>query len=239
MLIGLWDWDRVEGQLRSGWRSREVQVPREGERPLKWHLIAQKGSGRGVSLDVCKGMGVKISEITHTSAERLGLPRNTTYSIFAKGNRLATCFRARGVDSIQHAITEGVGGGEPPAWEGPDVLLSEKDAERLEGFLYAGWHRDLEAQEEEATSGGTVARTEGAAEQRRGEPRGVIQNLEHQAYADDTTIKARGSGALGTREHGSDEKGWTYVQRIRTGVEGQGVELRVMFNKDTPHSLIL
>jgi hypothetical protein len=49
-----------------------------------------------VSLDVCKGMGVKISEITHTSAERLGLPRNTTYNIFAKGNRLATCFRAKG-----------------------------------------------------------------------------------------------------------------------------------------------
>jgi hypothetical protein len=105
--------------------------------------------------------------------------------------------------------------------------------------LYAGWRRDLEAQEEQATSGGAMARIEGAAEQRRGRPRGMIQNLEPQAYADDTTIKARRSGALETRKHGSDEKGWTYVQRIRTGVEGQGVELRVMFNNDTSHSLIL
>ncbi len=151
MLIGLWDWDRVEEHLRCGWRSREIQAPREGGTPLKWHLNAQKGGGREVSLDVCKGMGVKISEITHTSAERLGLPRNTTYHIFAKGNKLATCFRARGVDSIHHATTGGVGDWELPAWERPDILLSGKTAEHLEGFLYAGWCRDLEAREEGTT----------------------------------------------------------------------------------------
>ncbi len=105
--------------------------------------------------------------------------------------------------------------------------------------MYAGWRGDLEAQKEEATSGGTLARVDKAAEQHRGEPRGMIQNLKHQAYADDTTIRARRSGAPGTGKHGSDEKGWTYVQKIRTDVEGRGVELRVMFNNDTPHSLIL
>ena len=34
-------------------------------------------------------------------------------------------------------------------------------------------------------------------------------------------------------------KGWTYVQRIRTGVDGKGVELRVMFDNSAPRSLIL
>jgi hypothetical protein len=113
------------------------------------------------------------------------------------------------VDSIQHVTIEGVGDGEPSAWGGPDVLLSGGAAERLEGFLYAWWRRDLEAQEEEATSGGTLARVDKAAEKHRGKPRGMIQNLKHQAYADDTTIRARRSGAFGTGKHGSDEKGWT------------------------------
>jgi hypothetical protein len=84
-----------------------------------------------------------------------------------------------------------------------------------------------------------MARIEEATEQYRGEPRGAARSLGHQAYADDTTTRARKSGQFETGRHGFDEKGWTYVQRIRTGVEGRGVELKVMFNNDTPHSLIL
>jgi hypothetical protein len=34
-------------------------------------------------------------------------------------------------------------------------------------------------------------------------------------------------------------KGWTYVQRIRTGLDGKGVELKVMFDNNAPRSLIL
>jgi hypothetical protein len=53
MLIGLWDWGRVEGHLRSGWRSREVQAAREGEALLKWHLNACKAGGMDVDLRSC------------------------------------------------------------------------------------------------------------------------------------------------------------------------------------------
>ncbi len=75
MLIGLWDWGRAEEHLRSGWRSREIQAPREGETPLKWHLNAHKAGGREVSLDVCKGAGTKISEITHPPPQSTPLPQ--------------------------------------------------------------------------------------------------------------------------------------------------------------------
>ncbi len=67
----------------------------------------------------------------------------------------------------------------------------------------------------------------------------MIQVLEHRVYADDTTTEAEKAGQFVTRTHGSGVKGWTYVQRIRTGVDGQGVELKVMFDNNTPHSLIL
>ncbi len=46
MLIGLWDWDRVEGQLRCGWRNREVLAPRVGGTPSKWHLDTRTADGR-------------------------------------------------------------------------------------------------------------------------------------------------------------------------------------------------
>ncbi len=55
MLIGLWDWCRVEKHLWSGWRSIETQAPRKGEQPLKWHLSTRKMSGEEMHLDVCKG----------------------------------------------------------------------------------------------------------------------------------------------------------------------------------------
>jgi len=84
-----------------------------------------------------------------------------------------------------------------------------------------------------------MARLEEATEQHRGERRRMARSLEHQAYTDDTTTRARRSSPLETRKHGFEENGWTYVQRIRTSVEGQGVELKVMFNNNTPHLLIL
>jgi hypothetical protein len=207
MLIGLWDWGRAEEHLRSGWRSREVQAPREGETPLKWHLNAYKAGGTDVGLDVYKGAGVKVSEVTHKSAERLGLPRDTTYQIRARGAKTVACFGAKGVNSIHHTAAGGVENGGLPAWERPDVLLSRKDAERLEGFLYAGWCRDLEARKEGPTSSGTMARIEEATEQRRGEPRGTARSLGHQAYADNTTTRTRRSDPLEREDTGLKRTG--------------------------------
>ncbi len=44
----------------------------------------------------------------------------------------------------------------------------------------------------------------------------------------------------GEPESGEKEKErWTYVQKIWMGVEGQGVELKVMFDNNTPHTLLL
>jgi hypothetical protein len=242
MLIGLWDWGQVEEHLRSGWRSREVQAPREGETPLKWHLNARKAVGEEVGLDVCKGAGIKISKITHKSAERLGLPRDSTYQVCVKGARTVAYFRAEGVSFIRHTAARGAGIGELPAWERPNVLLSMKDAERLEGFLHTGWRRDSETRNEMPTSSNTVAKVEEAAEQYRGDPRGAAWSLRRQAYADDTTTRTERTRRSDLPETGgreSKEDRWTYVQRIRTGVEGQGIELKVMFDNNTPHTLIL
>ncbi len=36
-----------------------------------------------------------------------------------------------------------------------------------------------------------------------------------------------------------EKEKWTYVQRIRTGAEGARTELKVMFDINTPHTLIL
>jgi hypothetical protein len=239
MLIGLWDWDRVEGELRCGWRNREIQAPRAGETPRRWHLDTQKADGEKASLDVYKGTGTKKSEITHDSAEKLGFSRSATYHICAKGTRAKTWIRAKGVNFIHLTAAGGIKSGRPLVWERPDMLLSQSDAEQLEGFLYSGWCRDQEPHEEESISGGTIARIKGAEGQHGGEPHEVIQNLEQRVYADDTTAKAEKSGQFETGRHGSGEEGWTYVQRIRTGVDSQGVELKVMFDNSTPHSLIL
>jgi hypothetical protein len=70
--------------------------------------------------------------------------------------------------------------------------------------------------------------------------------LRLQKYADDTTLRPRrvprpNQLVAGERKlPGKKEREkWTYVQRIRTGAEGTGTELKVMFDKNTPHTLIL
>ncbi len=211
VLIGLWDWDQVEGQLRCGWRNREVLAPRVGETLRKWHLDTQMADGEEASLDVYKGTGMEKSEITHGSAEKLGFSRSATYHVCAKGTRAKTWIRAEGVNFIHLTAAKGIKNGRLPVWERPDMLLSQSDAEQLEGFLYSGWCRDQEPHGEESISGGTVARIKGAEGQHGGEPREVIQVLEHRVYADDTTTKAEKSGQFETRRHGSGVKGWTYV----------------------------
>ncbi len=138
MLIGLRYWDRVEKHLRSGWRSIEMQAPRKGEMPLKWHLNTRKMSSEEVYLDVCKGAGIEISEITHEAAEMMGLPQGSAYQVHVKGTRVGSNFRTKGVSFIRRTAARGTGCGELPAWERPNVLLGMKDAERLEGYLRAG-----------------------------------------------------------------------------------------------------
>ncbi len=260
MLIGLWDWGRAEEHLRSGWRSIEMQAPRKGETPLKWHLSARKVNGEEVCLDVCKNAGIEKSEIMHKAAERMGLPRNATYQVCVKGVRTGDHFRAKGVSLIHHTAARGAGSGELPAWERPNVLLGMKDAERLEGFLRTGWRNDSGLRNgmpkrrkrggvttsvcsrDRPTSSNTVATVEEAAEQYRADPRGATWSSRRQAYADDTTRRTEETmrpDQPETGERGSEKDRWTYVQKIRTGVEGQGIELRVMFDNNTPHTLIL
>jgi hypothetical protein len=87
-----------------------------------------------------------------------------------------------------------------------------------------------------------VATEEKATEQCRADPNGAAWISKRQAYVDDTTTKmeeATRPGQSRTGERKSEEERWTYVQRIRTGVEGRGVELKVMFDNNTPHTLIL
>jgi hypothetical protein len=209
MLIGLWDWGRVEEHLRSGWRSIEMQAPRKGKTPLKWHLSTRKVSGEEVYLDVCKGAGMEISEITHKAADMMGLPRDSAYQVYVKGARTGTNFRAKGVSLIRHTAARGAGSGELPAWERPNVLLGMKDAERLEGFLRTGWRNDSEMRNgmptrrkmEDITasvcsrdrpkSGNTMTTVEEAAEQCRTDPHGAAWGSRRQAYADDTTTRMK------------------------------------------------
>jgi hypothetical protein len=178
----------------------------------------------------------------HKSAGRLGLPRDTTYKVQVRGARTVACFRAEGVSFIRHTTARGVGSGELAAWERPDVLLSMKDAERLEGFLYARWRRDSEARNDMPTSSNTVAKVEEADEQYGGDTRGAAWSSRRQAYADDTTTRTertRRSDLPETGERESEEDRWTYVQRILTGVKGQGVELKIMFDNNTPHNTLI
>ncbi len=263
MLIGLWDWSRVEEHLRSGWRSIETQAPRKGEQPLKWHLSTRKTSGKEMHLDVCKGASIETSEITHEAATMAGLPHGSAYQVHVKGTRARTDFRAKGVSIIHRTAARGVGSGELPAWERPDMLLGVEDAKRLEGYLRAGWRKDQETQGalrtqearwnvaatvcfgDKLAGGATMAAAGEAIEQFGVKFRGAARVLRHQAYVDDATTRAEEATRLnqpeaGKRGSGRKEKEeWTYIQRIRTGVEGQDVELKVMFDNNTPHTLIL
>ncbi len=263
MLIGLWDWGRVEEHLRSGWRSAETQAPRKGEQPLKWHLSTRWTGGEEMHLDACKGAGIETSEITHAAAAMAGLPQGSTYRVHVKGTRAGSDFHTKGVSIIHHTAARSARSGELPAWERPDVLLGVEDAKRLEGYLRAGWRRDQEAQgtlpTEEArrnvaapvcfgdkpASGVTMTAAGEAIEQFGVKFREEARVLRHQAYGDDATTRAEEATRPKQPEAGerrSDRKEkeeWTYVQRIRTGVEGQGVELKVMFDNNTPHTLIL
>ncbi len=263
MLIRLWDWGRVKEHLWSGWRSTEIQAARKGEQQLKWHLSMHKTSGEEMQLDVCKGAGIETSEITHEAAAMAGLPRNFTYQVHVKGTRAGSDFRAEGVGIIRHTAARGTGNGELPSWERPDVLLGVEDAKRLEGYLRAGWCKGREARRglltqrarrddaasvcfgDRPASGNAVAAMEEAAERSRVDSHRAARVSRRQAYADDTTTRMEeamrpNQPRAGERESGKKEKErWTYVQKIRTGVEGQGVELKVMFDNDTPHTLIL
>ncbi len=160
-------------------------------------------------------------------------------SVCAMGVRAKIWIRVRGVNLIHITAVKGAKIGQPPIWDEPEVLLSQSDAEQLEGFLHSGWCRGPKSHGGESNSGGLVAKVNQAEKRCGGEHREMIQVSKLQAYADDTTAKAEKSGRSEKRGYGSGMKGWTYVQRIRTGVDGKGVELRVMFDNNAPRSLIL
>ena len=105
----------------------------------------------------------------------------------------------RGVNFIHLTAVKGAKIGQTPIWDEPEVLLSQSDAEQLEGFLHAGWCRDPKSHGGESNSGGPVARVNQAEKRCGGEPREVIRVLKHQAYADDTTAKAEKSGRFEKR----------------------------------------
>jgi hypothetical protein len=143
------------------------------------------------------------------------------------------------------------------------MLLGMKDAESLEGFLRVGWCNDPETQRglptrrkrrdvaasvcfgDKPASGNAVAAVEEAAERSRVDFHGAARVSGRQAYADDKTTRMEeamrpNQPRAGERESGEKEKErWTYVQKIWMGVEVQGVELKVMFDNNTPHTLIL
>jgi hypothetical protein len=90
-----------------------------------------------------------------------------------------------------------------------------------------------------------MATAEKATEQLGDEFREVARVLRHQAYGDDATTRAeeairQNQPEAGERGSSQREKEmWPYVRRIRTGVEGQGVMLKVMFDNKKPHTIIL
>ncbi len=69
--------------------------------------------------------------------------------------------------------------------------------------------------------------------------------MRHQTYADDTTWRSQEAArpnqpeARRRRSDGKKREKWTYVHRIRTGAEGAGTELIVMFDSRATHTLIL
>ncbi len=259
MLIGVWDWGRVKEHLRSGWRSAEVRAPRKGGPPLKWHLSTRKTNGEMTHLDVCKGAGITKSEITLEAAAVAGIPRDYGWRIQVVGIRAESKFCARRVGTIRFTSAGNTGNGELPSWERPDVLLGMEDTKRLEGYLRAGWCEDRVTQgglprrdrtasaclEEKLASNKAGTAVGGVVRRVRAQPHQTARVLRLQAYADDTTLRSRGAPRpnqpeAGERRPGKREKEkWTYVQWIRTGAEGTGTELKVMFDNNTPHTLIL
>jgi hypothetical protein len=260
MMIGVWDWGRVEEHLRYGWRSAEVLTPQRGEPPSKWHLRTRKKNGEVAHLDVCKGAGIEKSEITHAAAAMAGFPRNANYRIQVKGRREDSDFQAKGVDIIRRMSTKNSGCGQLPVGQRPDVLLGMKDAKRLEGYLRAGWCEDRvtpgglprrnrtasASLEERLASSKAEAAAEKLARPNRVQPHQAARVVRLQAYADDTTLRPQGAPKPNppeARKHKprrkeKEKEKWTYVQRIRTQAEGKSLELRVMFDIDTPHTLI-
>jgi hypothetical protein len=176
-----------------------------------------------------------------------------------KGTREESDLRAKGVDFIRHMSARGTGCGELPSWERPDVLLGMKDAKRLEGYLRAGWSEDRATPgglpkrvrtasaclEEELARSRARAATEGVIRRAGVRPHRAAEVVKLQRYADDTTVRLRrapGSSQpeAGERGHGEkEEEKRTYIQTIRTGAGGTGTGLKVMFDINTPHTLIL
>jgi hypothetical protein len=259
MMIGVWDWGRVVEHLRYGWRSTEVLAPPKGEAPSKWHLRACKMNGEVVHLDVCKGAGIVKSEITHAAAAVAGFPQHSTYRVQVEGTREDSDFRAKGVDIIRRTSIRSSGCGQLPFGQRPDVLLGMEDAKRLEGYLRAGWCEDRVTQgglprrdrtasaclEEKLASSKAGTAVGGLTRPIRVQPHQAARVVRLQAYADDTTLGPQGAPkpslpeARTRRPRRKEKEKWTYVQRIRTGAEGTGPELRVMFDNDTPGTLIL
>jgi hypothetical protein len=244
----------VKEHLWSGWRSAKVLAPRRGGPPLKWHLSTRKKNGEMMYLDVCKGAGIARSEITLEAAAVVGLPRNSTCQIQVVGVRAESEFRAQRVGIISYTSTGNTGNGELPSWERPDVLLGMEDAKRLEGYLRAGWCEGQETQGErrdeavsvrlgnKPASGNAMAAVGGVTKRVGAEPHQAARVLRHQTYADDTTLRSQGAARPNQPEAGerrSEKEKWTYVQRIRTGAGAASTELKVMFDNNTPHTLIL
>jgi hypothetical protein len=208
MLIGSWDWSRVEEHLRSGWWNIETQTPMESKQLSKWHLSTCKVSGEEMHLNVCKGTGIETSEIRHEAAAIAGLPQGSAYQVHVRGTRAGFDFHAKGVSVIRHTAARGARSGELPAWERPDVLLGKEDTKRLESYLHAGWRnaqetrKALPAQEEkrdvattvcfgdEPVGCATIATARKATEKFGADFREAAWLLKHQAYVDDATARA-------------------------------------------------
>jgi hypothetical protein len=134
-----------------------------------------------------------------------------------------------------------------------------KDAERLKGYLRVGWCegrvtpgglpkrvRTASARlEEELASSRARAATEGVIRRVGVRPHRAAEVVKLQRYADDTTVRLRRAPRLHQPEAGErgpgkkEEEKWTYIQTIRTGAGGTGTALKVMFDINTPHTLIL
>jgi hypothetical protein len=189
-----------------------------------------------------------------------GLPRDANYRIQVKGRREDSDFRAKGVGIIRRMSTKNSGCGQLPLGQRPDVLLGMEDAKRLEGYLRAGWCEDRvtpgglprrnrtasASLEERLASSKAEAAAEKLARPNRVQPHQAARVVRLQAYADDTTLRPQGAPKPNppeARKHKprrkeKEKEKWTYVQRIRTQAEGKSLELRVMFDINTPHTLI-